>query len=125
MKILIIDDDEDIRKLVSYHLSLSQHEVLAAANGKEGLEIAINEKLDLILLDIMMPEMDGFEVCIRLKKDRKTKSIPVFMLTSKTRIGDVESAFKVGADNYITKPFNAKDLDNIIKRKYRKLKKLK
>jgi len=123
MKILIIDDDEDIRKLVSYHLSLSRHEILAAENGKEGLEIAVKQKPDLILLDIMMPEMDGLEVCISLKKDRKTKSIPVFMLTSKSRMGDVESAFKVGADNYITKPFDAKDLNNIIKRKYRKLKK--
>ncbi|KUK89701.1 MAG: winged helix family two component transcriptional regulator, partial [Marinimicrobia bacterium 46_43] len=73
MKILVVDDEENIRKLVNYNLILDGYDVILAVDGKEGLEKAIQEKPDLILLDIMMPEMDGLEVCSRLKKNPETR----------------------------------------------------
>ncbi|RKY47321.1 MAG: two-component system response regulator [Candidatus Neomarinimicrobiota bacterium] len=101
MKILVVDDEENIRKLVHYNLILDGYDVIMAVDGKEGLEKAIQEKPDLILLDIMMPEMDGLEVCSRLKKNPETRDIPIFMLSAKGQMQDLEDAFEVGADNYI------------------------
>ncbi|KUK52317.1 MAG: putative response regulator (CheY-like receiver domain and DNA-binding HTH domain), partial [Marinimicrobia bacterium 46_47] len=80
------------------------------------------EKPDLILLDIMMPEMDGLEVCSRLKKNPETRDIPIFMLSAKGQMQDLEDAFDVGADNYITKPFDVDKLSEIIQFKLNKMK---
>ncbi|MDK2977061.1 MAG: two-component system, OmpR family, alkaline phosphatase synthesis response regulator PhoP [Candidatus Marinimicrobia bacterium] len=122
MKILLVDDEENIRKLVHYNLILDGYDVIMAVNGKEGLEKAIQEKPDLILLDIMMPEMDGLEVCSRLKKNPETRDIPIFMLSAKGQMQDLEDAYDVGADNYITKPFDVDKLSEIIQFKLKKLK---
>ncbi len=122
MKILVVDDEENIRKLVNYNLVLDGFEVIMAVDGKEGLEKAINEKPDLILLDIMMPEIDGLEVCSRLKKNPETRDIPIFMLSAKGQMQDLEDAFDVGADNYITKPFDVDKLSEIILFKLNKMK---
>ncbi len=122
MKILVVDDEENIRKLVNYNLLLDGYDVAMAVDGKEGLEKAISEKPDLILLDIMMPEIDGLEVCSRLKKNPETRDIPVFMLSAKGQMQDLEDAFAVGADNYITKPFDVSKLSEIIEFKLKKLK---
>lgn len=122
MKILVVDDEENIRKLVNYNLVLDGFEVIMAIDGKEGLEKAINEKPDLILLDIMMPEIDGLEVCSRLKKNPETRDIPIFMLSAKGQMKDLEDAFDVGADNYITKPFDVDKLSEIILFKLNKMK---
>ncbi|MDD5581881.1 MAG: response regulator [Candidatus Marinimicrobia bacterium] len=121
MKILVVDDEENIRKLVQYNLVLDGHEVILAEDGKEGLEKARQEMPDLILLDIMMPEMDGLEVCSRLKKDPEMRDIPIFMLSAKGQMKDLEDAFEAGADNYITKPFDVDKLSEIIQFKMKKL----
>ncbi len=125
MKILVVDDEENIRKLVNYNLILDGYDVIMAVDGKEGLEKAIQEKPDLILLDIMMPEMDGLEVCSRLKKNPETRDIPIFMLSAKGQMQDLEDAFDVGADNYITKPFDVDKLSEIIQFKLNKMKEIK
>jgi two-component system, OmpR family, alkaline phosphatase synthesis response regulator PhoP len=111
MKILVVDDDQNIRRLLNFNLSAAGHEVIVANNGKEGVEKAIKEKPDLILLDIMMPVMNGYEACKTLKEQDITKDIPVFMLSAKSQMMDLDDAFNVGADDYITKPFDIEKLD--------------
>jgi len=123
MKILVVDDEENIRKLVKYNLILDGFEVVLAVDGKDGLDKAFSEKPDLILLDIMMPELDGLEVCSRLKKNPETRDIPIFMLSAKGQMQDLEDAYEMGADNYITKPFDVEKLSEIIMFKLDKMKK--
>ncbi|MCP4601987.1 MAG: response regulator [Proteobacteria bacterium] len=117
ISVLCIDDEENIRTLVEYNLRLDGFNVLLAPNGRKGLKAAKKEQPDLILLDIMMKGMDGLEVLAKLKQDERTRGIPVFMLTAKSLIGDMERAFKMGADDYIVKPFEADMLSQTIKRK--------
>ena len=119
--ILVIDDDTEFHELVEYNLRLAGFEVAQAMNGPDGLEIARTQKLEVILLDTTMPGMDGLEVLSELKHDSKTEKIPVFMLTGKTMVGDIERAFEVGADDYITKPVKLMELGKIIKAKLKKL----
>lgn len=119
--ILVVDDDSEFQELVEYNLRLAGFEVLQAMNGPDGLEIARKEKPEVILLDTTMPEMDGLEVLSELKHDSRTEKIPVFMLTGKTMVGDIERAFEVGADDYITKPVKLMELGKIIKAKLKKL----
>ena len=123
MRILIIDDDENIRRLVSFNLSLDGHEIIMAENGKKGFKTAKSEMPDLILLDVMMPVMDGIETCKKLKSDPQTKNIPVFMLSAKGQMKDLDEAFDAGADNYITKPFDVEKLNDTIQFKLSKIKK--
>ena len=117
--VLCIDDERNIRILVEYNLRLDGFTVYVASNGESGLKQAQSRKPDLILLDIMMPGMDGLQVLAALKQNEKTRSIPVFMLTAKNLIGDMERAFAIGADDYITKPFQAEELSETIRRKLR------
>lgn len=119
MRILIVEDEENIRTVLKYNLELDGHTVDLAEDGQKGLDQVKNQP-DLILLDIMMPVMDGLEACLKLKADPETKSIPVFMLTAKSQIGDIEEAFKVGADDYLTKPFDPTDLSERIAQKLEK-----
>ena len=119
--ILVVDDDSEFQELIEYNLRLAGFEVFQAMNGPDGLEIARKEKLEVILLDTTMPEMDGLEVLSELKHDDRTEKIPVFMLTGKTMVGDIERAFEVGADDYITKPVKLMELGKIIKAKLKKL----
>ncbi len=115
--ILVVEDEEHIQNILEYNLKLDGFEVYLAENGRMGLEHARQKKLELILLDWMMPEMDGLEVLSELKHDKKTKHIPVFMLTAKGMLGEIDRAFNVGADDYITKPFDPVLLGNTIRKK--------
>jgi DNA-binding response OmpR family regulator len=109
-KIMVVDDEPDIVKLVKISLEMANYEVIEAFSGIEALEKSKAELPSLFLLDIMMPDMNGYEVCQRLKADDKTKNIPVVMLTAKGQKGDAEEGLKVGADDYIIKPFDPYEL---------------
>lgn len=106
-KILIVEDEESLLKLESILLTSKGYDVRGVSNGREALEAIAEEKPDLVLLDIMLPEIDGFEVCQRIKEDPATKEIPVVMLTAKKSREDMARGEKVGADWYITKPFKS------------------
>jgi len=110
VRILVIDDDLDTLRLVGLMLQRQGYEIIAASNGTQGLEKAINEKPDLILLDVMMPDMDGYEVTRRLRKNPATSTIPILMFTAKTQIDDKVTGFEVGADDYLTKPTHPTEL---------------
>jgi CheY-like chemotaxis protein len=109
-KILIIDDEPDILKILQSMLKNDKYEVITAENGEEGYEKVVKEKPDLVLLDIMMPRMNGYEVCEKIKGNPETKKIPVVMLTVKAMGEDVEKALQKKADWYISKPFDDKYL---------------
>jgi len=117
ISVLVVEDEEHIRKILEYNLKLDGFSVSLAEDGRKGLEFARGKKPDVILLDWAMPEMNGLEVLSELKHDEKTEDIPVFMLTAKGIMGDVERAFEIGADDYITKPFDPAQLGKTIKRK--------
>ena len=105
-KILIADDRPEVVELVRVTLEGEDYEIVDASNGEETLRKARLEKPDLVLLDVVMPKMDGFEVCRKLKKDPQTKEIPIIMLTAKGQEADKEKGREVGASGYITKPFS-------------------
>lgn len=109
-KILVIEDEEDIQELLAYNLSREGYQVLPAVNGEEGLRLAKNKLPDLILLDLMLPGMDGLEICRQLKKEPKTQSIPVLMLTAKSGEADIVTGLEMGADDYLPKPFSPRVL---------------
>jgi len=108
-KILIVDDDKNIVELVKLTLG-DEYDYIDAFNGIEALQKAKKEKPDLVLLDIMMPDMDGYEVCQRLRADPETKDIVIAMLSAKKEDHDILEGIDVGAIAYITKPFNATEL---------------
>ena len=105
-RILVVDDEERVREMIEFRLRLFGYEVLQAANGQEALEIASREQPDLVLLDVMMPEPNGFQVCSRLKQHESTRHIPVVMLTAKAEAKDVTRAFNSGASDYVVKPYD-------------------
>jgi len=107
ISVLVIDDDITIRTLLENSMSKKGFKVFCASNGRDGLDIARSEEIDVVLLDWMMPEMDGMAVLTELKRDSNTMYIPVFMLTSKEDSRDIELATNKGAVDYIVKPFNA------------------
>ncbi|MFL5806787.1 MAG: response regulator transcription factor [Roseiflexaceae bacterium] len=109
-RILIVEDEANIFKLVSFRLKHLGHEVLWAQNGGQGLEVARAEMPDLILLDVMIPVYDGFQVLRKLKADTQTQPIPVIMLTARGHEKDVVTGIEGGADDYIVKPFNFPEL---------------
>lgn len=106
-KILVVDDEERIRRLLKMYLERENYEVEDAENGEQALEMALNEDYDLILLDIMMPGIDGIEVCQEL---RKTKATPIIMLTAKGEEANRVQGFEVGTDDYIVKPFSPREV---------------
>ncbi len=106
-KILIVEDEESLLKLESILLTSKGYEVKGVANGRAALDAIAAEAPDLVLLDIMLPEIDGFEVCQRIKENPATAKIPVIMLTAKKSREDMARGEKVGADWYITKPFKS------------------
>ncbi len=110
-KIIIVDDDENLRKMIKIRLELKNYSVLEADSGESALELINNEKPDLILLDIAMPDMDGYEVCKLLKDNEDTKNIPIVFLTGIE--GNIENKLQglmVGGADYIQKPFDGKEL---------------
>lgn len=109
-KIMVVDDEPDIVKLVKISLEMANYEVIEAFSGQEALEKAKSTVPSLFLLDIMMPDMNGYEVCKHLKSDARTKEVPVVMLTAKGQKGDAEQGLKVGAEDYIIKPFDPFEL---------------
>lgn len=117
--VLIIDDEVDILNLLALHLRLKNYKVYQASNGKDGIEIAISEKPNIIILDVMMPEIGGFEVCKKLKESIETANIPIIFLTAKSTIDDKVTGLGCGADDYIIKPFDFDELEMRIKRSLR------
>jgi DNA-binding response OmpR family regulator len=109
-KILIVDDDEDILLIVQTILASAGYSAFTARNGREGVDMALELRPSLILLDVMMPELSGWEVCTTLKNSPETRQIPIVMLTVKSEIRDLITGMQVGADDYITKPFSAREL---------------
>jgi twitching motility two-component system response regulator PilG len=106
-KILIVEDEESLLKLESILLTSKGYDVKGVADGRAALETVVSMMPDLVLLDIMLPEIDGFEVCRQIKESDATKHIPVIMLTAKKSREDMARGEKVGADWYITKPFKS------------------
>jgi len=109
-KILVVDDEIYIVHILDFSLGMEGYEVLTALDGEQALEKARAEHPDLIVLDIMMPKLDGYETCKLLKADANTKDIPVILLSAKGRNVDQKIGFEVGADDYITKPFSPRKL---------------
>jgi two-component system alkaline phosphatase synthesis response regulator PhoP/two-component system response regulator VicR len=115
-KILVVDDERHIVRLVQVNLERQGYQVVSAFDGREALKKVESERPDLIVLDVMMPHMDGFEVLKRLKSEDKTKDIPVVMLTAKAQDADVFRGWASGVDCYLTKPFNPIELLTFVKR---------
>src|SRR5262249_61162928 len=115
-KILIVDDDEDILLIVQTILASAGFSAFTARNGREGVDLARDLVPDLILLDVMMPELSGWEVCTTLKNGPETRGIPIAMLTVKSEIRDLITGMQVGADDYITKPFTRRKLLSTVRK---------
>lgn len=108
--ILIVDDEEPIRQLIKYNLERDGFKTLQACNAMKALEKARSEKVDLIILDLMLPDMSGLDVCRILKNDAKTANIPIVMVTAKTEDADIVYGLEIGAEDYVTKPFSPRVL---------------
>lgn len=108
--VLIVEDEQDVVDLLRYNLNRAGFDVLIATNGVKGLEMARSERPDVVILDLMLPQMTGEKVCKALKDDADTANIPIIMLTAKGQAGDRVSGFEMGADDYVPKPFSPKEL---------------
>ena len=115
-RVLVVDDERHIVRLIQVNLEREGYQVLTAFDGKDGLQKAKTEKPDLIVLDVMMPYMDGFEVLKNMKADPVTAEIPVIMLTAKAQDADVFRGWSSGVDCYLTKPFNPMELLTFVRR---------
>ncbi len=109
-KILIVDDEKDIARMLDYNLKKEGYRSAVCYDGQDALAAAGKEHFDLILLDLMLPGMDGLEVCKQLKKEQRTAGIPVIMLTAKAQEADKVIGLELGADDYVTKPFSPREL---------------
>jgi len=116
LKVLVCDDERNIVRLIQVNLERQGHVVVTAYDGREALEKVTSEKPDLILLDVMMPYVDGIEVLKTIRKDPETAKIPVIMLTVKAQQGDDLKGLAAGANMYMTKPFNPIDLQEFLER---------
>jgi DNA-binding response OmpR family regulator len=108
--VLAADDDEDILALVAFRLERSGYTVIQARDGQEALDLALNEKPDLAVLDVMMPKLDGFELTRRLRSEEATSRMPIILLTARAQDADVAQGFEAGADDYLRKPFSPQEL---------------
>jgi two-component system alkaline phosphatase synthesis response regulator PhoP/two-component system response regulator VicR len=115
-RVLVVDDERHIVRLIQVNLEREGYQVLTAFDGKDGLQKAKTEKPDLVVLDVMMPYMDGFEVLKNMKADPVTAEIPVIMLTAKAQDADVFRGWSSGVDCYLTKPFNPMELLTFVRR---------
>ena len=109
-RILVVDDEVYIVHILDFSLGMEGYEVVTALDGEQALERVAQQKPDLIVLDIMMPKLDGYETCKALKSREETRDIPVILLSAKGRNVDQKTGFEVGADDYITKPFSPRKL---------------
>jgi two-component system phosphate regulon response regulator PhoB len=114
-RILVVDDEEDILELVRFHLAREGYQLALASSGEEALKKAGRETFDLVVLDLMLPGLDGLEVAKALKSDAKTKALPIIMLTAKGEDADIVTGLEIGADDYITKPFSPRVLTARVK----------
>lgn len=119
--ILVVDDEKEIRDLIGIYLANENYKVLKAANGLEALKCLEKQEVDLIILDIMMPSMDGIEACIKIRED---KNMPIIMLSAKSEDMDKIMGLTTGADDYVTKPFNPLELLARVKSQLRRYKRL-
>lgn len=122
-KILVVDDEKNIVELIKMNLELSGFEVISVYSGGEVLDKVMSLNPDLILLDLMLPDIDGFEVCRRLKLNEKVKDIPIIMLTAKSEESDKVIGLGLGADDYVTKPFGIRELEARIRTVLRRFEK--
>ena len=113
--ILVVEDDENIQQLVGYNLAKAGFHVIYADKGEQAFDLIRRERPELIVLDLMLPGLNGFEVCKLVRKDPKTKNLPIVMLTAKSEENDIAMGLDLGADDYITKPFSPKILISRIK----------
>ena len=114
-RILLIEDEKDMVEAVRLRLEANNYEVITSSDGAEGLSKARSEKPDLIILDVMLPKLDGFKVCRMLKFDDHYNEIPIIMFTAKTQEADVARGREVGADAYVKKPFTSEELIKVIR----------
>jgi CheY-like chemotaxis protein len=115
-RVLVCDDDPVILRLLQVNLELEGYEALLAHHGGKAVEVALEQLPDLIILDIMMPRMDGYEACERLKSNDATKDIPVIFLSAKAQPSDIERGRRFGVDDYLTKPFDPSELIEVVER---------
>ena len=108
--ILIVEDDEDIRELIRYNLAKEGYNPVCVTSGEDALATARTEQLDLVILDLMLPGVDGFDVCKSLRANESTREIPIIMLTARAGEADIISGLEMGADDYLTKPFSPRIL---------------
>lgn len=109
-RVLVVDDEVFVRKMIEARLKLANVVVIEAVNGIEAVEKAVSERPDLIIMDVMMPRMDGFQACEAIRANPDTSGIPILMLTARGQMVDMETAMALGIIEYITKPFSPKDL---------------
>lgn len=108
--ILVVEDEEDLRNIVIYNLNREGYETVGVESGEEGLELAISQKPDLIILDLMLPGMSGMDVCRQIKQNRDTRKLPIIIVSAKGEESDIVSGLELGADDYLTKPFSPRIL---------------
>ena len=111
IKVLVADDDKNIIKIIRYSIDSDQFEVLEATNGKEALGMVFARSPDILILDVMMPGMDGYMVCKELKEHESTKNLPIIILSAKVSVDDKIKAMDLGIDDYIIKPFDPRELE--------------
>jgi CheY-like chemotaxis protein len=114
-RILIADDNTQNRELLEAYLADEGHEILMTADGRQTVDVATEQQPDLILLDIMMPKLSGYEVCEKLKSDERTKNIPILMVTALRDMADIEKAVAAGADDFLSKPVHRIELKTRVK----------
>jgi two-component system alkaline phosphatase synthesis response regulator PhoP len=116
MKVLVIDDEPDVLMLCRVNLELAGHEVVEASNGEDGLELVLAERPDAVVLDLMLPKLDGISVLENLARNEGTRDVPVILLTAKTQREDRRAAWRAGCTEYLTKPFSPVDLVSVAER---------
>lgn len=116
MRVLVIDDEPDVLMLCRVNLELAGHDVLEASSGEAGLELALRERPDVVVLDVMLPKIDGISVLGTLANDDQTRDVPVILLTAKTQLEDRRAGWRAGCSEYLTKPFSPVDLVGIAER---------
>jgi DNA-binding response OmpR family regulator len=115
-RVMVVDDDAVILELITMNLQLEGHEVVTAMTGTQALQVARDELPEVLVLDVMIPDMDGFEVCRTLGQDDATSGIPVVLLSARALHSDVEAGLRAGAVEYVTKPFDPLELVAVVER---------